>query len=117
MKTLEKVVKDAVAANKYKSGAREVLQSVKGSKLVIVSKSMGAADRAKLDEQASTAGVAIYEFAGNSTQLGKLCSMPYRVTAIALKGTTDAEVKAVMAEASSASAASATAGGMRSRRK
>jgi large subunit ribosomal protein L30e len=102
MKTLEKVVKDAVAANKYKSGAREVLQSVKGSKLVIVSKSMGPAERARLDEQASAAGVAVYEFGGNSTQLGKLCSMPYRVTAIALKGTSDAEVKAVMAEASAA---------------
>jgi len=109
MKTLEKVVKDAVAANKYKSGAREVLQSVKGSKLVIVSKSMEPAERARLDEHASAAGVAVYEFAGNSTQLGKLCSMPYRVTAIALKGTPDAEVKAVMAEASAAPTATTAA--------
>lgn len=98
MKTLEKVIKDAVAANKYKSGAREVLSSAKSSKLVIVSKSMDAADRAKLDEQAKSANIAVYEFNGNSVQLGKLCNKPFRVTAIALKGTTDAEIQAVMAE-------------------
>ena len=40
MKTLEKVIKDAIAADKYKSGVKEVLQSVKGSKLIIVSKSI-----------------------------------------------------------------------------
>lgn len=98
MKAIEKVIKDAIAANKYKSGVRAVLQSTKSSKLVIVSKSMESGDRAKLDEQAKSAGVAIYEFPGNSVQLGKMCNKPFRVTAIAFKGTTDAELKAVMAE-------------------
>jgi large subunit ribosomal protein L30e len=98
MKALEKVIKDAVAADKVKSGVREVLQSAKGSKLVIVSRSMDAADRARLGEQAKSANVAVYEFDGNSVQLGKLCNKPFRVTAIALKGTSDAEIKAVMAE-------------------
>ncbi|AIF84790.1 ribosomal protein L30E [Candidatus Nitrososphaera evergladensis SR1] len=98
MKTIDKVIKDAVAANKYKSGVKEVLQSAKSSKLVIVSKSLDAGDRAKLDEQAKSAGVAIYEFDGNSVQLGKLCNKPFRITAIAIKGATDAEVKAVMAD-------------------
>ncbi|HEX6561319.1 MAG TPA: ribosomal L7Ae/L30e/S12e/Gadd45 family protein [Nitrososphaera sp.] len=98
MKTIEKVIKDAVAANKYKSGVKEVLQSAKSSKLVIVSKSLDAGDRAKLDEQTKSAGVAIYEFDGNSVQLGKLCNKPFRVTAIAIKGATDAEVTAVMSE-------------------
>ncbi|MEW5840364.1 ribosomal L7Ae/L30e/S12e/Gadd45 family protein [Nitrososphaera sp.] len=98
MKAIEKVVKDAIAANKYKSGVREVLQSAKGSKLIIASKSMDAADRAKLDEQARSGGAQVYEFDGNSVQLGKLCNKPFRVTAIALKGTTDAEIKSVMAE-------------------
>jgi large subunit ribosomal protein L30e len=98
MKAIEKVIKDAVAANKYKSGMKEVLQSAKGSKLVIVSKSIESEDRAKLDEQAKAAGVAVYEFDGNSVQLGKLCNKPFRVTAIAIKGASDAEIKAVMAD-------------------
>lgn len=98
MKTLTKVIKDAVVANKYKSGTREVLQSVKSSKLIVVSKSMDSADRAKLDEQAKSANVAVYEFDGNSMQLGRLCNRPFRVTAIALKSATNEEIKAIMAE-------------------
>lgn len=98
MKTIEKVIKDAVAANKYKSGLREVLQSAKGSKLVIVSKSVDAEGRARINEQVKSSGVAIYEFNGNSVQLGKLCNKPFRITAIAIKSATDAEIAAVMAE-------------------
>jgi large subunit ribosomal protein L30e len=98
MKALEKVIKDAVAADKYKSGVKEVLQSVKGTKLIIVSKSIDSADRAKLEEQAKTANVAVYEYPGTSVQLGKLCNKPFRITAIALKSGTAAEIDAIMSE-------------------
>ena len=36
MRALEKVIKDAIATDKYKSGVKEVLQSVKGSKLIAI---------------------------------------------------------------------------------
>lgn len=98
MKALEKVIKDAVAADKYKSGIREVMQSVKGSKLIIVSRSIDSADRTKLEEQAKTANVAVYDYPGTSVQLGKLCNRPYRVTAIAIKSGTGAEIDAIMSE-------------------
>ncbi|HUG96390.1 MAG TPA: ribosomal L7Ae/L30e/S12e/Gadd45 family protein [Nitrososphaera sp.] len=98
MKALEKVIKDAVAAEKYKSGVREVLQSVKGSTLIIVSKSIDSDDRTKLEEQAKTANVAVYEYPGTSVQLGKLCNRPFRVTAIAIKSGTAAEINAIMSE-------------------
>ncbi|MEM3159254.1 MAG: ribosomal L7Ae/L30e/S12e/Gadd45 family protein [Nitrososphaera sp.] len=98
MKSLEKLVKDAVAAEKYKSGTKEVLQAAKSSKLIVVSKSLDAADRVKLDEQAKSANVAIYEFDGNSVQLGKLCNKPFRISAIAIQSGTDAQIKAVMDE-------------------
>ena len=98
MKSLQKLLKDAVAAEKYKSGTKEVLHAAKNSKLIVVSKSLGTAERAKLDEQVRSANVAIYEFDGNSVQLGKLCNKPFRVTAIAIQSGTDAEIKAVMDE-------------------
>ena len=100
MKSLEKLVKDAVAADKYKSGTKQVLQVAKNSKLIVVSKSLGTSERAKLDEHAKSANVAIYEFNGNSVQLGKLCNRPFRVTALAIQSGTDAEIKAVMEERS-----------------
>lgn len=103
MKALEKVIKDAVAADKYKSGVKEVLQSVKGSKLIIVSKSIDSADRTKLEEQAKATNVAVYEYPGTSVQLGKLCNRPYRITAIAIKSGTAAEIDAIMSEGAAAS--------------
>ena len=98
MKALEKVIKDAVAADKYKSGVKEVMQSVKGSKLIIGSKSVESAERAKLEEQAKASNVAVYEFPGNSVQLGKLCNKPFRITAIAIKSGTAEEITAIMSE-------------------
>jgi large subunit ribosomal protein L30e len=95
MKTIEKVIKDAVEAEKYKSGVKEVTRSVKGSKLIIISRSLDSQRKAKLQEQASQAGVPVYEFEGNSIQLGKLCNMPFRVTTIALRAGTDQEISAL----------------------
>ena len=103
MRALEKVIKDAVAAEKYKSGVKEVLQSVKGSKLIIVSKSVGSGEKNKLEEQAKSANVAIYEFPGNSVQLGKLCNKPFRITAIAIKSGTAEEIDAIMSDKGAAS--------------
>jgi large subunit ribosomal protein L30e len=98
MRTLEKVIKDAVVADKYKSGVKEVLQSVKGSKLIIVSKSIDPDDRKKLEEQAKSTNVAIYEYSGNSVQLGKLCNKPFRITTIAIKSVTPEEISAIVSE-------------------
>lgn len=98
MRTLEKVIKDAVVADKYKSGVKEVLQSVKGSKLIIVSKSIDPDDRKKLEEQAKSTNVAIYEYSANSVQLGKLCNKPFRITTIAIKSGTPEEISAIVSE-------------------
>lgn len=97
MKTLEKVIKDAVAASKYSSGTRQVLKEARNAKLVIVSRSLDPEDRAKLDEQAKSGSVPVYQFDGNSVQLGKLCNMPFRVSAIAIKSGSDKEIAAIMA--------------------
>ena len=102
------MIKDAVSADKYKSGVKEVLQGVKGSKLIIVSKSVGSGQRAKLVEQAKSASVSVYEFAGNSVQLGKLCNKPFRITAIAIKSGTAEEIKAIISEQEVAAKATKT---------
>lgn len=102
MKALEKVIKDAVAADKYKSGIKEVMHSIKESKLIIVSKSIDSAEKTKLEEQAKSANVAVYEYPGTSVQLGKLCNRPFRITAVAIKSGTAEEIDAIMADKGSA---------------
>lgn len=98
MKTIEKVVKDAISAKKYKCGLRQVLKTLKGSKLIIVAKSVDNPQRKQVQEQARSANIPVYEFNGTSVQLGKLCNRPFRVTAIALKSGTDEEISSIMSE-------------------
>lgn len=98
MKALEKAIKDAVTADKYKSGVKEVLQSIKDAKLIIISDSIDSAQKTKLEDEAKTANTAVYEYAGTSMQLGKLCNKPFRITAIALKVGSVADIEAIMSE-------------------
>jgi len=98
LKALEKVIKDAVAADKYKSGVKEVLQSVKDAKLIIISDSIDSTEKTKLELEAKTANIAVYNYAGTSMQLGKLCNKPFRITAIALKIGTTSDIDAIMSE-------------------
>jgi large subunit ribosomal protein L30e len=85
LKTIEKTLKDAVGSSSFKFGHKEVLQSIKGSSLIVVSRSASASTRRILEQQAPAAGVHIHQFDGNSMQLGKLCGKPFRVAVVAIK--------------------------------
>jgi large subunit ribosomal protein L30e len=97
-KIMDKVLKDALNANKYRCGTKEVLKSVKGSKLIILSSSVEAENRSKIEEQAKSSNVPIYKFDGNSFKLGKLCNKPFRISIIALKAGTDAQINSILSE-------------------
>lgn len=103
MRTLEKVIKEALASDKYKSGVKEVLQSLKGSKLVILSNTVPAPARSKIEEQAKSASVALYDYPGTSVQLGKMCNKPFRINAIAIKSGSSEEISAILSEGKDAS--------------
>jgi len=98
VKIIEKVLKEAVNANKYRCGTREVLRSMKGSKLIMLSNSLKSESRSKLEEQAKSANIPLYVFDGNSFKLGKLCNKPFRISALALKSGTDAEINSILSD-------------------
>jgi large subunit ribosomal protein L30e len=98
VRKIEKLVKGAISLNKYRAGTKEVLQSVKGSKLIIVSKSLNEKYRRELEDHAKSSNVPVYYFVGNSVQLAKLCGMPYRVTTISLKTGNSDEVNTILKE-------------------
>lgn len=50
VKVLNKVIKDLVAPGKYKCGIKEVLPSIKASKLLIISNSVPSAARVEIEE-------------------------------------------------------------------
>jgi large subunit ribosomal protein L30e len=85
LKSIDKAVKEAVGSHKFKCGQKQALQSIKGSKLIVISRSATHSSRLELEEQAKSAGVSIQEFDGNSIQLGKLCGKPFRVSVVSFK--------------------------------
>jgi large subunit ribosomal protein L30e len=98
VKTLEKVVKSAIAEKKYKSGTKEVLQSIRGSKLIIISKSISEDDRKKLEKQAKSLNVPVYFFQGNSVQLGKLCNKTFRISIVSLKSGSNEDIRSIISD-------------------
>jgi large subunit ribosomal protein L30e len=96
VKTLEKIVKNAITDNKYKSGTKEVLHSMRGSKLIVMSNSVAPKDRLKLEEEAKSSNIPIYRFQGNSVQLGKLCNKPFRISIMSLKSGSDEDINSLI---------------------
>jgi large subunit ribosomal protein L30e len=85
MKSLEKIIKEALSANKCKIGTRDVLKSLKGSKLIILSRSVPSTIKSKIVSDASAASIPYSIYDGSSLSLGRLCNKPFRVSAISLK--------------------------------
>ena len=85
LKTIEKTLKEAVSSSNFKCGHKQALQTLKGSKLIVLSRSVSATTRKVLEQQALATGVPIHQFDGNSMQLGKLCGKPFRVAVVAIK--------------------------------
>ena len=96
VKTLEKIVKNAITDNKYKSGTKEVLHSMRGSKLIVISNSVAPKDKLKLEEEAKSSNIPIYRFQGNSVQLGKLCNKPFRISIMSLKSGSDEDINSLI---------------------
>jgi len=96
MRNLEKIIKDALDVKKCKFGAREVLNSTKGSKLIVLTKSVSEVMKSKILEQSQATEIPIFDYKGNSLQLGKLCNRPFRISAIALKIGDDDEIRNIL---------------------
>ena len=96
MRSLEKIIKDAMGVKKCKFGAREVLHSTKGSKLIVLTKSVSEAMKSGIFEQAQATEIPILDYKGNSLQLGKLCNRPFRVSAMALKIGDEDEIRNIL---------------------
>ena len=93
MRDLEKIVRDAMAANKCKVVSKEVLNSIRGSKLIVLSNTVESNAKSQMVKEANSSEIPILEFGGNSVALGRICNRPFRVSAIALKLGDDEEIQ------------------------
>jgi len=98
-KLLEKVIKDAMEDNKYSFGAKEVIGSLKNSKLIILSESVPQNILQKILETAKNSKVSTLNFKGSSVALGRLCGTQFRISAISLKNLSETNLKSILKEA------------------
>ena len=96
-KLLEKALKDAVKEKKCTLGTKEVLGSLKDSKLVVVSESAHKISE-KIEESAKNEKVPTVQFKGSSVALGRLCGLQFRVSTVSFTSITDANIKSILNE-------------------
>jgi ribosomal protein L30E len=89
---LSKVLKDAMKGGKSALGAKESIAAMKGSKAVLLTRSVPEALGAKLREEAKKQGVPVVELPHSSADLARLVGRPYNVSAMALRNVSDSDV-------------------------
>jgi large subunit ribosomal protein L30e len=99
-KLLEKTLKDALKENKCVLGAKQVVQSIKNAKLVVISSSLTPDELKKIQDTTTSEKISTLNFDGTSVALGKLCGLQYRVSAASLTSIADSNIKAILKEES-----------------
>ena len=97
-KILEKALTDAIKARKRVLGTKQIISSMKDSKLVIISQSVSSMTAKKIEESAKTNSVPLVHFNDTSVTLGKLCGLQFRVSAISLNSLSNTNTQAILKE-------------------
>ena len=97
-KLLEKALKDGLKENNCVLGTKEVLSSLKNSKLVIMSGSVKSDISEKLVEDAKKNKVPTVNFKGSSVALGRLCGLQFRVSTVSFSSLSDSNIKSILSE-------------------
>jgi len=97
-KLLEKTLKDSLKANECTLGIKQVLNSIPKSKLVILSKSIPKETYEKIETNANKSNITTLKFDGTSVNLGKLCGLQFRISAISLPKISESDIKSLLKE-------------------
>lgn len=91
-KKLAKALKEAAVNNKLKTGFKEVMQYIKGTKLIVLSSSLTPDSETRLKKVAEENNIEVIKYSGNSVLLGRLCSLSYGTSVVSLKNVSDEEI-------------------------
>ena len=100
-KILEKALKDAIKEKKITMGSHQVLNSIKNSKLVVVSHSLSKEISEKINDEATNSKIPLLQFAGSSVELGRLSGVQFRVSSLSFNSLSDSNIKSILKEAKS----------------
>ncbi|MFQ6025870.1 MAG: ribosomal L7Ae/L30e/S12e/Gadd45 family protein, partial [Nitrosopumilaceae archaeon] len=91
-------VKDAIEEDNCLLGVKQVITSMKNSKLVVLSTSIPQNILGKIHESAKNEKVPTLDFTGSSVTLGRLCGVQFRVSAVSVTSLSDTNLKSIIRE-------------------
>ena len=95
-KILEKSLRDARKEDKLTMGAKQVLSSIKNSKLIVLSQSIKKEMVEKIELDAKKEKIPLVNFQGTSVALGRLCGLQFRISTISFTSIDDASIKSIL---------------------
>ena len=95
-KILEKALKDALKEDKITMGSKQVLNSLKNSKLIVLSQSVEKEMFEKIESDAKKEKIPYVNFKGTSVALGRLCGLQFRISTLSFTSLTDANIKSIL---------------------
>ena len=100
-KILEKSLRDARKEDKLTMGSKQVLNSMKNSKLIILSQSIKKEMLEKIESDAKKEKIPLVNFQGTSVALGRLCGLQFRISTISFTSIDDANIKSILKDTES----------------
>ena len=95
-KILEKSLRDARKEDKLTMGAKQVLSSIKNSKLIVLSQSIKKEMIEQIESDAKKEKIPLVNFQGTSVALGRLCGLQFRISTISFTSLDDASIKSIL---------------------
>ncbi len=95
-KILEKSLRDARKEDKLIMGAKQVLSSIKNSKLIVLSQSIKKEMIEQIESDAKKEKIPLVNFQGTSVALGRLCGLQFRISTISFTAIDDASIKSIL---------------------
>ena len=95
-KILEKILKDALKEDKVMMGTKQVLSSMKNSKMIILSQSIQKEMFEKIESNAKKEKIPLVNFQGTSVALGRLCGLQFRISTISFTSLSDTNIKSIL---------------------
>ena len=95
-KILEKSLRDARKEDRLTMGAKQVLNSIKNSKLIVLSQSIKKEMFEQIESDAKKEKIPLVNFQGTSVALGRLCGLQFRISTISFTSIDDASIKSIL---------------------
>jgi len=95
-KILEKSLRDARKEDQLTMGTKQVLNSLKNSKLIVLSQSIKKEMFEKIETDAKKEKIPLVNFQGTSVALGRLCGLQFRISTISFTSLDDASIKSIL---------------------